>query len=277
MIKAADRTPFDLDVGHITFNRLFYDMYLGFNVMGEYRGKGMISDFEKKPDKHFLSLSRRDEFNRRLHNYLLHSNDTFKYGIVSHNRVVEGVYTNNEKQVDIALTKELVTKDDFDLNNFLDFGYRKHLLDDVSQKGRVSYDPYPHLKFSVKTCFEIVIETDWTNTWLTEKTFKPLLCKSPFLLIGPRHGLAYLRDLGFKTFDFMFDESYDDQKALYDRMIIIHKNIKKLTSLPLKDCLELVNRGKDIYDHNHSLYQNTTWDFDINNKIENYIERITNV
>jgi hypothetical protein len=45
---------------------------------------------------------------------------------------------------------------------------------------------------------------------LTEKTFKPIVMQQPFLLVGSRGALAYLRKYGFKTVGDLWDESYDD-------------------------------------------------------------------
>ena len=58
--------------------------------------------------------------------------------------------------------------------------------------------------------FSIVAETCWDKRFYTEKTAKPLLGRRLFVWFGAQHGLKYLRDIGFKTFDNVIDESYDD-------------------------------------------------------------------
>jgi hypothetical protein len=60
-------------------------------------------------------------------------------------------------------------------------------------------------------CFcHVVTETAWNGRLhITEKTFKPIVMQQPFILIGSRHGLSYLREYGFKTFGDIWDESYD--------------------------------------------------------------------
>ena len=45
---------------------------------------------------------------------------------------------------------------------------------------------------------------------LTEKIFKPIVSKQPFMLLAAPGNLAYLRSYGFKTFDGIIDESYDN-------------------------------------------------------------------
>ena len=45
---------------------------------------------------------------------------------------------------------------------------------------------------------------------LTEKTFKPIALGMPFVLSAPAGSLVYLKQYGFKTFDTVWDESYDE-------------------------------------------------------------------
>ena len=45
---------------------------------------------------------------------------------------------------------------------------------------------------------------------LTEKIFKPIVSKQPFMLLAAPGNLAYLKSYGFKTFDSVIDENYDN-------------------------------------------------------------------
>jgi hypothetical protein len=62
-------------------------------------------------------------------------------------------------------------------------------------------------------CFcHVVTETvyDDKRIHLTEKIFKPIVLQQPFLLVGNRGALCYLRDYGFQTFGNIWVEGYDD-------------------------------------------------------------------
>lgn len=60
------------------------------------------------------------------------------------------------------------------------------------------------------TCFSLVAETDISqSTFLSEKTFKPIAFKHPFIVWGGPFTLKYLHDNKFETFDHYIDESYD--------------------------------------------------------------------
>ena len=59
--------------------------------------------------------------------------------------------------------------------------------------------------------WQVVTETVfyYNKLHLTEKIFKPIANKQPFMLLAAPGNLAYLKSYGFKTFDSVIDESYD--------------------------------------------------------------------
>lgn len=59
----------------------------------------------------------------------------------------------------------------------------------------------------------------------TEKIFKPLAFWHPFLVISSPKFLQNLRDNGFETFENLFDESYDDEVDIHEKIKIIKKNV----------------------------------------------------
>ena len=71
------------------------------------------------------------------------------------------------------------------------------------------------------TDIEVVLETlfDDSRLHLTEKSLRPIAVGQPFILAGTQGSLEYLRSYGFKTFDTVWDESYDlvqdPEKRLY--------------------------------------------------------------
>ena len=76
---------------------------------------------------------------------------------------------------------------------------------------------------------EIVSETDaFSNWWFTEKTARCLATGKPFLLLAGTGSLAYLKKMGFETYDSVIDESYDLAKTPTER---INKIIESLVTL----------------------------------------------
>jgi len=68
-----------------------------------------------------------------------------------------------------------------------------------------------------KTAFSVVVESYMRNTIdggemtteVSEKIFKPLAYRHPFVVAGSMDTLKYLEQQGFATFDTWFDQSYD--------------------------------------------------------------------
>jgi len=63
------------------------------------------------------------------------------------------------------------------------------------------------------TCFSVVAESfrepASAVVFLTEKTYKPIACRHPFMVYAATGVLNLLRTQGFETFNNLFDESYD--------------------------------------------------------------------
>jgi len=67
------------------------------------------------------------------------------------------------------------------------------------------------LKFYNQFQIELIVETMCAGITFfpTEKTFRPITGRRPFLIFGPIHFLNNMRGLGFKTYSECWDESYD--------------------------------------------------------------------
>lgn len=69
----------------------------------------------------------------------------------------------------------------------------------------------------------------WRENIMSEKLFKNFLFKRPFILIAEPGTLAYIRDeLGFQTYDMIFDESYDQ---IQDRVARITSVVEQVTNI----------------------------------------------
>lgn len=88
---------------------------------------------------------------------------------------------------------------------------------------------------------------------LTEKTFKPIVMKQPFLLVAPRGSLAYLKSYGFRTFDSVWDESYDHlgDSARIGAVANICQDLSTMTSQQLSD---MAKKTAEIVQHNHDWF-----------------------
>lgn len=89
--------------------------------------------------------------------------------------------------------------------------------------------------------------------FLTEKTFKPIAMKHPFILVARPGSLAKLRELGYKTFSPFIDETYDTVEDDIERMNCITTEVNKLASKTPEEWIEWQQQIKDIVEHNYQV------------------------
>jgi hypothetical protein len=73
----------------------------------------------------------------------------------------------------------------------------------------------------------------------------------PFIIVGSRDTLKYLRKLGYKTFHPFIDESYDDLDDQH-RLPAIMEALKKVQSI--EDKVSWYSSMREIIEHNHKLF-----------------------
>lgn len=86
----------------------------------------------------------------------------------------------------------------------------------------ISYEHYS------KVNFVVILETAFQSRkkHLTEKIFKPIVAGKPFILVAGKNNIDYLKSYGFKTFNNVIDESYDNEEDHKERLIKIKFSLK---------------------------------------------------
>ena len=90
------------------------------------------------------------------------------------------------------------------------------------------------------------------RTHITEKTMKAIALEMPFVLVATAGSLEYLRSYGFKTFDGIFDESYDRETDDILRLEKITKLLKDLDVLSARERAEIHRACLPIVEHNYN-------------------------
>lgn len=88
------------------------------------------------------------------------------------------------------------------------------------------------------------------SVFLSEKIYKPLAYKHPFLLVGFPGTLEYLRTLGYKTFHPYIDERYDSMEDDFERMDAIVNEVERLCNQTPEQWLEWQQNVMPIVEHN---------------------------
>ena len=117
----------------------------------------------------------------------------------------------------------------------------------------------------INTSFlHVVNEAVVDKQHLTEKIFKPIVLKQPFVLMGGQGTLQYLRDYGFKTFKIWLDEDYDDIDDLDKRMQAVANVINNIGKLPLKQLEHLREDMQEVLEYNYNWFHNGFGSFCLN-------------
>jgi hypothetical protein len=205
----------------------------------------------------FLEFSKLDKlkvkiFNNSYDKFLNHRNRLHFLcfnGIPRLNRVLMfNELNNNEKLIGKSITT-LRGKD------------KNYYFDIVNWENQtLSSGAHLNVKAHLDCFVNIVTETlfDTQSVFLTEKTYKPIYLCQPFIIFGNPHSLKKLKELGYKTFDKWWDESYDneiDVNVRFQKIVIL---LEKIAEWDMDKCFEIKKEMKEILIHNYKRMFDTT-------------------
>tara|TARA_R110001606_G_scaffold390546_1_gene557627 strand:- start:325 stop:666 length:342 start_codon:yes stop_codon:yes gene_type:complete len=105
------------------------------------------------------------------------------------------------------------------------------------------------------------------GVFISEKVYKPIAHRHPFIVAGLPGTLKFMRVVGYKTFDGIFNEDYDTIEDDNTRLEAIEKEILRLTNLTDNEWVELQVQLKPIIDYNYkhflALKKLNTTDYDL--------------
>lgn len=108
-----------------------------------------------------------------------------------------------------------------------------HLVDtvDISKGTRTAWSA----DFLQHSLVYIITETvgEYPRPWFSEKTWKAMYSMMPFMMVGAKHSLQTLQDLGFETFGDIWDEGYDNLPHVTARISAMVDNLVWLSSQDL--------------------------------------------
>lgn len=98
------------------------------------------------------------------------------------------------------------------------------------------------------------------SVFFSEKIFKPIICKHPFIIVSRPNSLEYLKKIGYKTFHPYIDESYDNIDNDEKRLLAIVEEVERLSKQDNVQWREWLQNVKPIVEHNHNIIINKTVD-----------------
>lgn len=87
--------------------------------------------------------------------------------------------------------------------------------------------------------------------YLTEKLFKPIAKLQPFIVVGPPGTLSLLRARGYRTFDRIIDESYDEIEDDARRFAAVLEVVDGIAGLSPTEARDLFAALEEEITHNH--------------------------
>lgn len=115
------------------------------------------------------------------------------------------------------------------------------------------YNPYNAYVLNGKA---LHVPSTYPGKFISEKTFKCIRMKHPFVMVGGPGYLSFLKSRGYKTFSPFIDETYDDIEDDRLRMQKIVNEVVRLCNLPDSELIEFTKFSKDIVEHNYQLLEN---------------------
>ena len=187
------------------------------------------------------------------------------------------------------LTQDVIKKEVFDDSTRLSKSSKLHIMKNlyneaapitIKENTNSVFDQpinYRHASAEIPDFFyqafwNIVTETNFYDEklHLTEKIFKPIAIKRPFILVSSPGNLEYLKSYGFKTFDKWIDESYDSEPDHDKRLHMIVDQIKKLCQLTPEELNTMHQEMNEVLEYNHNHFFNDFKKIIVNELVDNF-------
>jgi len=246
----------------------WYFFYHGFVALDWFHNYKYLNFSHYKINKVFICL-----------NHLLSNNRSYRLNLLSHiksKKIEQFGYVSAP-----LLSKDVIKNEILDENSRLSIVAKKHILNHlVHSADPMVLDSIDYKKASADICHDYIHSAMWnvvteTNFYddklhLTEKIFKPIVTRRPFILVSAPGNLAYLRSYGFKTFSDYIDESYDDEQDPDKRIEMITRELEKLCQLSHTELMDMFDKMQDILEFNHQHFYGKFKEIIVNELVDNF-------
>ena len=192
----------------------------------------------------------------RHHRYAM-TYQLYKNNLLEHGAVSCSAYKNFHYNTRPGTTDEYMSKlENFEQTVFDSFKQSlPHTIDNQINIHQVGNDE-SHLFENVFV--NLVNETHQPDdrVFITEKTYRAINYCRPFIINGDKGSLTYLKEMGFKTFDQFWDESYDDEESDHVRITKITEVVRDICHRSNEELLTQYNDMLPILRHNYSILKN---------------------
>ena len=152
------------------------------------------------------------------------------------------------------------------IRSLQDRSIKPWVLDHARGEDEYTFDSWLYQDTDISLISETCFYDD--QLFITEKIYKAIANFHPFIIAGPTRSLEYLRSRGYRTFDAVWDESYDTVPNTPDKITAIVKLLSELNQIKINDferwksmmlqCMEIAAHNERLFmsrDHETSLYE----------------------
>lgn len=248
----------------------WYYFFHGFAALEWYRDYQYFPKVENQFTKVFISL-----------NHLITKDRSYRLNLVANyieqNILSQGIVSLPQSDVNGTVKTELFTAD-----SLLSVPAKKLILKNILSLSDplIADTEYPSGKMSAKLDIKLQQSAFWNvvsetvfyhnKLHLTEKTFKPIVARRPFILVAAPGNLDYLKSYGFKTFNYWIDESYDTIQDPDQRIQAITQELKKLCTLTSTELQRMYQEMQDVLDYNFNHFYGNFREIIVNELVDNF-------
>lgn len=188
---------------------------------------------------------------------------------------------NEHGYISLNHNQNLIKNEIFNTNSLLSLDSKKLIVRHLQNHPRLKIDTFEQhgalsanddLAVMCQGLWHVVTETIFYDSkyHLTEKIFKPIVARRPFILVGAPGNLEYLRSYGFRTFDQWIDESYDSETDPDQRIIKIVAEIQKLCQLSSTELDTMYQEMQEVIDYNYNWFYGGFKQYIVNELVDNF-------
>ena len=163
------------------------------------------------------------------------------------------------QQNDTSSYEPLTKKEGYAIPLFFYINGSDFIMGNIARDRSNANDPNAYSNY-----FSLITETNYFKNYgqldghfLTEKTFKAISGKHPFILVGRPGLVESLRTLGYKSFAPHINESYDWIEDDELRLEAIMNEVERLCNFTDIEWMDFQTNVQSIVEHNFNLIANT--------------------
>lgn len=225
----------------------------------------------KQKEKNYLCFNRITRPHRIALLALLHQHDLVNRGYYS-------FFSNNAYWINPNITHDTATINSMenkitpDLLNNIRANYNSilpqlPLLLNTTADENKNYVSDTDIQYFDNSYYSLVTETyffeidkydtiDEEGIFFTEKTYKPILMKHPFIILHKPYTLQKLKEYGYRTFAPYINEAYDNEPDHQKRLLMIVDEVIRLSKFTDNQWLEWQHNVAPIVEHNFEIIMN---------------------